>query len=305
MNRKPFFLVVAAGFVAIAVGACSRQPAEQQSSTAAPLQHYAAIARGEVDVRGGLIRVITPRDGTIATLHGTPGTDVKADELLAALDPTQAKLTQAIARARLDQARAHADALQAKLPDLTQRAQRAEAAAQAGAATGQSADDAKQALSELNAEIAEARAAVEIAKQQLRQADHEVTVRTVRAPVAARVVARNAHRGDIVSAQSGTVLFTLLPNGPRIVRAELNAAFVAKVTPGMRADVVVEGGDGKIYKATVARVGEIFGPSKLIEDVQEASDTRDVECILDLQTDALRVGERVQVRFLYDAPPAH
>jgi hypothetical protein len=41
----------------------------------------------------------------------------------------------------------------------------------------------------------------------------------------------------------------------------------------------------------------VFGPSKLTEEAQEVSDTRDVECILRLEDDALRVGQRVQVRF--------
>jgi len=47
----------------------------------------------------------------------------------------------------------------------------------------------------------------------------------------------------------------------------------------------------------VTRIGDVFGPSKLTEEAQEASDTRDVECILRLDSDALRVGQRVQVRF--------
>ena len=49
------------------------------------------------------------------------------------------------------------------------------------------------------------------------------------------------------------------------------------------------------------RIGEVFGPSKLNESSQEATDTRDVECILELPNNDLKVGQRVQVRFL---PPS-
>jgi hypothetical protein len=46
----------------------------------------------------------------------------------------------------------------------------------------------------------------------------------------------------------------------------------------------------------VTRIGEVFGPSKLVENPQEATDARDVECILDLNGAPLRVGQRVQVK---------
>jgi hypothetical protein len=82
------------------------------------------------------------------------------------------------------------------------------------------------------------------------------------------------------------------------VRAELNEAFVAKVAVGMNATIVTETDSGKSWPAKVIRIGDVFGPSKLIEDAQETTDARDVECILELSTNELRVGQRVQVRFL-------
>ena len=140
-------------------------------------------------------------------------------------------------------------------------------------------------------------AAVEAARSHLKQAQHEVAALTIRAPLAGRIVARTAHLADVVSAQSAAALFTLLPDAPRIVRAELNEAFIGKVSVGMRADGVTQDGARKTYPATVERIGDVFGPSTLTEDPQEASDTRDVTCILKLDGDDLRVGQRVQVRF--------
>ena len=278
------------------LGACSRNGAET-AATPATAQAYVAMARGQVDVQGGLIRIAAPRDGTIAQLHGEPGSEVKAGDVLAQLDPKQAELSAGIAQAQLDQATARAAALRTQAAGLKPRADRAAEAARAGAATQQSADDAQQALAETNAQLGEADAAVEGARRHLKQARHEVAVLAIRAPVAGRIVSRNAHLADVVSTQSGTALFTLLPDAPRIVRAELNEAFADKVSVGMRAEVVTEDGAGKSYPATVARIGDIFGPSTLVEDPQEASDTRDVICILKLESNDLRVGQRVQVRF--------
>jgi multidrug resistance efflux pump len=106
------------------------------------------------------------------------------------------------------------------------------------------------------------------------------------------------HIADVVSMQGAAELFTLLPDAPRIVRAELNESFVGKVAVGMNAQIVTDADGGKSWPAKVIRVGEVFGPSKLIEDTQETTDARDVECILELSSDELRVGQRVQVRFL-------
>ena len=291
---------VALPVVLFALAACSRSAdhAGSAQATPAPAQQYAAIARGRVDVDGGVVRIVTPRDGIIASLDVGPGDEVKAGDTVATIDARQAELAAGVAKAELDQAQAHAAALRSRTAGLKLRASRVDQAAQAGAATGQSADDANQALAELNADIGEAAAAVEVAQQHLKQARHEVEARTVRAPLAGHIVARAAHVGDVVSAQAGSELFTLLPDAPRIVRAELNEAFVAKVSVGMNATVVSEADSGKSWPAKVVRIGEVFGPSKLIEDAQETSDARDVECILELSSQELRVGQRVQVRFL-------
>jgi hypothetical protein len=97
-------------------------------------------------------------------------------------------------------------------------------------------------------------------------------------------------------------LIELLPEGPKIIRAELNESFVGKVAVGMAAEVRSEGEPEKTYAAHVVRMGDVFGPSKLVESTQEATDARDVECILDLNAGSLRVGERVQVKILSTTP---
>lgn len=285
---------------ALAVAACSRgaDHASPAPAPAAAQMQFAAIARGRVDVEGGLVKIVAPRDGVLAELRVKAGDSVRQGDVVAVIDARQSELAAGVAKAEVEQAQARAAALRTKSAGLKLRASRVTEAAQAGAATGQSADDANQALTELKADIAEAEAAVEVARQHLKQARYEVEVRSVRAPVSGRVVARPAHIADVVSAQSGSEIATLLPDGPRIIRAELNEAFVAKVSVGMNATVVTEGDGGKSWPAKVTRIGDVFGPSKLVEDAQETSDARDVECILELATDELKVGQRVQVKFL-------
>ena len=289
---------LALGAFALALAACGRSAAEHPQDAPSASTPFVAIARGRVDVEGGVVRVVAPRDGTVARVHAAVGDTVKAGELLVELDATQAQIGVDMAKAELAQAAAQAGALRAKVPALKQRVARLEEASRAGAASGQSADEANQALVELTAETAIADAASETARQKLKAAEYEVGVRSVRAPIAGRVIARDARVGDAVAAQGTAALAQLLPEGQRIVRAELNEGFVAKVKPGMSAQVYAEADSSKSYSARVRRIGDVFGPSRLGEEGQEATDARDVECILDLADSDLRVGQRVQVRFL-------
>ncbi len=288
-------LVVA--IVMALLGGCGKSAAEH-ALPAATAQTFVAMARGKVDVEGGIVHIVASRDGIVAQLTGAVGDAVKAGDALVALDAAQAKIGVDMARAELAQAEAQRALLRAKLPGMKQRAARVNEASQAGAASGQAADDAHQALAELTAETAVADAGIEAGRQKIKQAEYEAEMRTLRTPVAGRIVARNVHVGDVVSAQSAQALFDVLPDAPHIVRAELNEGFVAKVKIGMSAQVYSEVDSGKVWPARVVRIGEIFGHSKLSEEGQESLDARDVECILALPESDLLIGQRVQVRFL-------
>ncbi len=297
-DQRKLVIPAFAGMTLLLLAACGKAPPAPSNPTTSAPQNFVAIARGKVDVEGGLVHVAAARDGVVTAVRGEVGTLVKAGDVLILLDARQAQIAVDLAKTELDAANAQAALLRAKLPGLQERAVRVREASQAGAASGQSADDAKQALAELNAEIVVADTGVEAAKQKIRQAVFEVEARALRAPVAGRIVARNVHIGDVVSAQTSPDLIELLPDAPRIVRAELNEGFVAKVSPGMSAEVYSEADSAKIYPAKVTRIGDVFGPSKLRDSGEEATDTRDVECILELTNSDLKVGQRVQVRFL-------
>ena len=280
------------------LAACNHAPPPAPAAANAESGKFVAIARGRVDVEGGLVHLAAPREGVVAKVAGNIGDAVKAGDVLLALDTTQAEIARDAAKAELAAANAQVQLLRAKLDAVKTRAARAEEAAKAGAASDQSADDARQALTELNAEIAVALAGVDGATQKVKQADYEVAVRSLRAPVAGKIVTRTTRVGDAVSPANAD-LIELLPDTPKIVRAELNESFVGKVAAGMRAEVRSEAEPEKTYAAKIARIGEVFGPSKLIDNAQEATDARDVECIVELDGDTpLKVGTRVQVRVL-------
>jgi len=278
------------------LAACS----SERDANAGPLPPsgtYLAMARGQVDVEGGLVRVVAARDGRVEEVRVEDGDVVKQGDVLARLEQRPARIALGIAEATLAQANAQAGVLKAKLAPLADQARRVAEAAGAGAASGQSADDAGTAVAVLKAEVTAAEAAARVAREQVEQARAELDQRTIVAPAAGRIVRRSVHVGDSVSAQAGAELFQLLPDRPRIVRAELNEAYVDLVKPGMRAEVVRDSDQGTVVSAEVLRVGEVFGPSRLTDDPVERAGAHDVECVLRLDGGEFRIGQRVLVRF--------
>jgi len=288
--------------VASLLAGCSSSDPAPAAPGASPATAYVAVARGKVDIEGGLLSLAMPREGTLATVAVHEGDQVRQGQLLAALDTEPATLAVQAAQAQLEQAQAQLKLLGIKQAAAQQRAQRLAAAAAAGAGDGQSADDAREAAAQIDAEQQSARAALGMAGQKLDEARYELKQRSLRAPFDADVVRVSAQPGASVSPASGP-LFVLLPRKPRIVRAELNDSFAAAVRPGMPAEVVAEGGAQARWQAHVLRIGQVYGPATLENDPQIRANARTVECVLAFdQPDAepvrnLRIGQRVTVRF--------
>lgn len=282
--------------LAAMLGACSK-PAQPAAGTAAA-PAYAAVARGRIDIEGGLLPLSMPREGTLVKVAVREGDHVKRGQLLAQLDTEPAKLAVEAAQAQLEQAQAQMKLLGIRLAAAKQRAQRLGAAVAAGAGDGQSADDAREAAAQLQAEQLGARASLGMASQKLDEARYELSQRSLLAPFDGDVVQVSAQPGANVSPGS-PALFTLLPQKPRIVRAELNESFVGAVQPGMHAEVLPDNSGSDVHwSAHVLRIGQVYGPSTLENDPQVRANARTVECVLGFdQPQHLRIGQRVIVRF--------
>jgi multidrug resistance efflux pump len=314
-RRSPVALLIGLGGTAVLIScllvACSGSRDAATGETAKPAAAaYAAVARGKVDIEGGLLALSMPRDGILAKVAVHEGDHVRQGQLLAALDTESAALAVSAAQAQREQAQAQLKLLAIKQAAAKLRARRLAAAVAAGAGDGQSADDAREAAAQLDAEQQADRAALDMASQKLDEARYELKQRSLLAPFDADVVQVSAQPGASVSPASGP-LFTLLPQKPRIVRAELNDSFVGVIRPGMHADVVADNSQGDAHwSAHVLRIGQVYGPATLENDPQVRANARTVECVLAFdqtgsdQTRDLRIGQRVMVRFGAAAPAA-
>lgn len=148
------------------------------------------------------------------------------------------------------------------------------------------------------AQVEEARAAVSEAKT-------AVELCTVRALVAGTVERVNVGPGDVIGVGTRTPAMVLVPAGPRVVRAEVEAEFAHRVgSDKIGKEVVIhDHSDPKLtYKGTVKRVGDAFLPKRSASALAP-NETLVLEALVEVADPAppgkppLRVGQRVKVNF--------
>ncbi|MDA3914480.1 HlyD family efflux transporter periplasmic adaptor subunit [Oleiagrimonas sp.] len=305
MNARVLpILAVSALILATAAGCSGANSADKTTDTVTP--SYAAVARGQIEVRGGLLSVVSPVQGTVARIGVHEGDRVHAGQMLASLQETQARAALDNVKAQLEQARAQEKLLQLQRQSGLKQARRETAAAAAGAGASQAADDANAKVAELGAQLDAARANTAMIAAKLKSARYALSQHVLRAPVDAFVLRVKTQKGANISQASGE-LFKLLPDRPHIVRAELNASYLSAIHPGMHASVSLEDDqNGKTWQAHVVRVGRVLSTSELDEDPTTRATQRTVVCVLDFdKPSGLRIGRRVLVRFLPEDKGKH
>lgn len=259
-----------------------------------------AVARGKIEVEGGLLDLSPAVAGVVQQLSVKEGQSVQRGQLLLRLadDTGQADLAVAESEAQLAKARQKARA--ARLPQLKQTLSRWQAAAREGAADAQNVDEAAQALRDAQAEIDVAAAEAQVAQLKLEQLRAQHKRQELRAPEAGTVVRLATHAGS--QAVPGTPAVVLLPQRPLQVRAEINESFAAAVREGMQATVTLDA-DGaaqqQLPSARVLRISPVYGTARLQDD-QQRGPVRVIECVLVFEqapAAAVRVGQNVRVQF--------
>ena len=280
------------------LAACSERPAVPPVQMSTGLRDI-AVARGKVEVEGGLLNLVMPVAGVVSEQAVREGDIVQADQALLSLRDGVEVAQKETARARLSLAQARLRAAQAGLPAAQQAAQRYATAARAGAAQAQQAEQAQQRLRQARTDIEIAQAEVELARAQGKQQQAQLARFALAAPEAGQIVKLNVRQGSFV--QAGEAVATLLPARPLQLRVELNAAYVEKVKVGMKARVLfdTEGGGqaNALPTAHVLRISPVYGEGRLQEDSQRGP-VRVVEAVMAFDEPAqTRVGQNVRVIF--------
>ena len=279
----------------MAASGCSRGDGGAGAPPAAVPNDIVATAPGWVDVQGGTQRLGARSDGVVQSIAVKDGDTVAAGDLLLRLDDSQAQIDTHLAEVELQRRRQEQAALGAQLGRAQEEAARLGPLVEQQAEPEEELRQARQKIADLQAQSGLALLAGQAAELQLQQAQDRLKRLELRAPAHGQVLRVFVHPGEGVS--SGSPLVWFAGDGPLIVRAELDERLFGQVLPGMSAEVAPEYDDSKVYTARVLRVARSVGPVHELPEVRPAAkDDRVVECVLELNTTDLLIGQRVLVR---------
>lgn len=254
-----------------------------------------AAAPGWVDVRDGVRHLGARADGVVREVAVGEGDQVRAGATLVQLDDRPAVLELHVAELELQRVREQRRANAVRCARARQEVARLAPLTARGAEALDVLRQARQAVDDVQSAAALAEVAEQTAVLSVNLAKDHISRLRLRAPLPGEVLHVIARAGESVAA--GAPLLWFAPDGPLIVRAELDERLFAQVRPGMQAQVSPEYDDSKSYAARVLRIARAVGPVQDLPQVRAAAkDDRVVECVLELAPAPLLIGQRVLVR---------
>ena len=296
--KRPTVTTISAGLIVgallyfTALSPNAEEDADRPELVGPPIM---AAARGVVDIPGGLLRVTSPRDGSVASLLVHEGDQVKAGDILAILDSEQESLSAKIVAEEAVQAQEQYKLLQMKMKNLSRQADRVKRAAAGNAVSDQALDDAISARDSLGSELKVAASILAASQMRRDMAIREVEIRTIRAPVDGFIIRQGVKVGEFAAASGATEMFTILPEGQKIIRAEIPEQFLDSVKPGLPVEVLAEDRSGQSYEGRISRISPVLMQSNGMPG--ERNDIRTATSTILVSRDApFRVGQRVIMR---------
>ncbi|MFY7977636.1 MAG: HlyD family secretion protein [Brevundimonas sp.] len=291
-------IVAVAGFSYLSFqGAAKKKAAEQ--TAAAVESPYAAVANGRVDVEGGIIQVAARRGGVVREVLVQEGDVVTAGQVLARQEDDEARLALQRARAEVAQSESQLAQIQVDLRTARREHDRLAQLVASNFVAAQRMDQARDQIAAAEARLQSQRAAVQTARARLAEAEYNLELTVIRAPMDGRIVRRYANPGAGASTLNVSTMFDLEPEAPRIVRAEIVESDIPNVSVGQAVEISPEGDPTRVVVGEVLRRAAVFGARKLAsDDPSQRSDERVVEVVVTATDAPLLIGQRVLVKFM-------
>lgn len=304
--KRPWFWIViilvlvvgVGGFMMMQAGAAKK--AEIEAAAAQDVESpYAAIANGRADVEGGIIQVAARRGGVVQAVYVQEGDRVVANQILARQEDEEARLAVNRARAEVAQAMSQLASLQVDLNAARREYARLEGLAPSNFVAAQRLDQARDAVAGAEAAIASQQAGVDTVQARLREAEYNLELTIIRAPMSGRIARRYAQPGAGASTLNVSTMFDLEPDTQRIVRAEIVESDIPNVTIGQAVEITPENDPERVFVGQVLRRATMFGARQLQSDTPgQQTDERVVEVVVSADDAALLIGQRVLVKFM-------
>ena len=197
-------------------------------------------------INAWLVAEIRPQvNGLLLERLFTEGADVKKNDILYNIDPTQYQATLDQAQAALKLSEADIALAEANLPAIRSRAERMKELAAIRAAGAQDADDADAALRQAEANLAARKTAVEVNRTAVESAKINLSYTPIKAPISGRIGRSTVTVGSLVTAYQGTPLAVIQQLDPIYVDVTQANAELLSLRRNMENGSLRRGGESR------------------------------------------------------------
>jgi multidrug resistance efflux pump len=132
-------------------------------------------------------------------------------------------------------------------------------------------------------------------------AQYAVDQCSVRAPMAGKVLRLFVGVGDTLGPQPRQPAVQFCPDGPRIIRAEVEQEFADRVFMGQQARIQDDSKAGHVWTGKVTRISDWYTHRRsILQEPLQFNDVRTLECIIQIDSDPQipRIGQRMRVTLM-------
>lgn len=237
----------------------------------------------------------------VEEIYAEEGMHVKAGQVLAILDSSDAKVRLTSAQADRDATQASIADLKVNLANAERELHRAEVLQQDGVSSQQALDQARTTADSLRARITLAQEQVRASDAKIRVAQQDLDNCIVRSPYDGIIVSKDAQRGEMVSPISAgggftrTGIATVVDMNSIEIEVDVNESYIARVSPGQPVTAVLDAYPDWQIPAKVRTVIPTADRQKATVKVRITFDKLDPRILPDMG---------VKVNFLEDQAPA-
>lgn len=247
-------VLLSLGAVACRGGEADAAAAREDTEVVIAPENVAVVTVRRIESGPAVSGSLAPdREATVRAEVGGPvlqtlvdqGTRVSAGAVLARIDDTAIRDAYLSARSGLTAAQASADIAKREL-------ERAQKLLEAGAIAARDVENASRANSAATSMLADARARLTAAQEQLNKT-------TIRAPFAGVVSVRSVNAGDL--ATPGSPLFTIVDPSSMRLEGSVPTDQVSSVRLGMPVTFTVQGYPGRTFTGRITRINPVADPA--------------------------------------------
>jgi RND family efflux transporter MFP subunit len=298
----------AAGAALLAVAAFllfGRQPLTVTTATATALAADAGPA-AVLDASGFVVArrqatVSAKITGKVTAVYVEEGMAVKAGQLLARLDDSQASLQHGLAQRQIEAADSGLTQVQVRLAEAERTLTRNEKLMRDGLVSQAALDATAADVAALKAQQSTAQSQLAVTRSSLKVRAQDLDDLVIRAPFAGVVISKDAQPGEMVSPISAgggytrTGIATIVDMDSREIEVDVNESYINRVHDGQQAEATLDAYPDWHIPAHVLNIVPAADRQKATVRVRIAFNQLDPRILTDMG---------IKVRFLADAAPA-